>query len=125
VAALSDQAAHGWDVYLYMQSLLQIYVLNAVNVVIKTGWDDFIFIDFAEDWGKSFSYYMKNGRGKEKAYLFIAQAGRYIYTLWGYEWCFLCPCWNMYITCTLYSQLYVPYDLYDWRPFLLHFSRIV
>jgi hypothetical protein len=29
-----------------MQSLLQIYDLNTVNVVIKTGWNDFIFMDF-------------------------------------------------------------------------------
>jgi hypothetical protein len=29
-----------------MQSLLHIYDLNAVNVVIKTGWNIFIFIDF-------------------------------------------------------------------------------
>jgi hypothetical protein len=31
-----------------MQSLLQIHDLNAVNVVIKNGWNDFIFIDFAQ-----------------------------------------------------------------------------
>jgi hypothetical protein len=32
-----------------MQSLLQIYDLNAVNVVIKTGLNDFIFIDFVDE----------------------------------------------------------------------------
>jgi hypothetical protein len=48
-------------------------------------------------------------RGKGKAYLFIAQIGRYMYienVRW--ERCFLCPCWNMYsqhmsTLCTLWS----------------------
>jgi hypothetical protein len=52
-------------------------------------------------------------RGKGKAYLFIAQIGRYIYRMWRWERCFLCPCWNLYsqhmsTLCTLWSLWFYP-----------------
>jgi hypothetical protein len=35
-------------------------------------------------------------RGKGKAYLFIAQIGRFIKRMWRWEQCFVCSCWKMY-----------------------------
>jgi hypothetical protein len=58
-----------------MKSLLQIYDLNAVNVVIKPGWNDFIFIDFVSDYAPAQSTRwvqvqsaMHLGRGKKESF---------------------------------------------------------
>jgi hypothetical protein len=67
--------------------------------------------------------------GKGKAYLFIAQIGRYIQRMWRYERCFLCPCWNIYsqhmsTLCTLWS-LCDAYTVNRWVRFWLGLKHIL